>query len=91
MAMSKTEVYEAIRQVLFWDWDPVVVNYNDNLDDEYDSYIAPVHTVLVGSRSEDELIDLLRRIECDEMGIASPQLDRIRAVARKLLAINVEP
>ena len=89
--MSDTQFHEAIRQVLFRDWDPVGVNYNANLHDEYDTYIAPVHTVLVGSRSEGELIDLLRRTECYEMGIASPQLERIRAVTMKLLAINVEP
>jgi len=90
-AMSDTQFHEAIRQVLFRDWDPAGVNYNANLHDEYDSYIAPVHTVLVRSCSEDELIDLLRRTEFDEMGIASPQLERIRTVARKLLAINLEP
>jgi len=83
------EIQDSIRQVLFHDWDPVSVGDNPNLQDEYDSYIAPVYRILSGSRSEQELIDYLFRTERDTMGLSCESPDHLRPVAQKLLALNV--
>ena len=78
-----------IRQVLFKDWDPIGVRSDPTLSDEYDSYIAPVYRILAGSRSEDDLINLLYRMERDEIGTACESPEQLRTVARKLLALDV--
>ncbi len=82
------EIQDSIRQILRHDWNPI--GYAGDLpDDEYDSYIAPVYRILAGSRSEQELIECLYRIECDSIGMpcASPEL--LRPVARKLLELDI--
>jgi len=57
--------------------------------DEYDSYIAPVYRVLVGSRSEGDLVDLLSRLEQELMGRSRRSADYLRPVALRLLTLDV--
>ena len=83
------EIQDSIRQVLFQDWDPIGVNDNPKLADEYDSYIAPVYCILTGTRSEEDVIRFLARTEHDEIGTGSQSPERLRHVARKLLGLNV--
>jgi hypothetical protein len=83
------EIQDAIRQVLFRDWDPIGVNENEYLRDEYDGYIARVYRVLVGSRSENDLVQLLYRIELEEIGAASRSPEELRPIAEKLLSLDV--
>ena len=83
------EIQDAIRQVLFHDWDPISVGDNPKLQDEYDSYIAPVYRILSGSRSEQELVDYLFRTERDTIGLSCQSPEQLRPVARKLLQLNV--
>src|SRR5262245_31071428 len=63
------QIQDSIRQVLLRDWNPI--GCGDPLpEDEYDRYIAPVYRILVGSRSEQELIDLLFHTERDTIGVS---------------------
>src|SRR6266849_10748931 len=78
------EIQDSIRQVLFRDWDPIGVNDNPKLADEYDSYLAPVYRILTGSRSEDDLIGFLYRTEHDQIGTGCESPEQLRPVARKL-------
>ena len=80
------EIQESIRQLLYRDWNPIGF---DVPEDEYDSYIAPVYRVLTGSRSEEELIELLFRIEQDIIGLPCKSPEQLRPVAEKLLELNV--
>ena len=81
------EIQDSIRQILYHDWNPIGVS--DLPEDEYDSYIAPVYRVLVGSRSEQELIDCLFRLERDAIGMSSESPEQLRPVARRLLGLDV--
>ena len=83
------EIQNSIRQILFRDWDPIGVNNIPELGDEYESYIAPVYRILVGSRSEDDLIGFLYRTEHDQIGTGCESSEQLRPVARKLLALDV--
>ena len=93
MASLKTkraaEIQNRIRQVLFRDWDPIGVNANVNLQDEYDAYIAPVYRILAGSRSEQELVDCLFKLEGESIGVQCNSPERLRRIARKLLELDV--
>ena len=58
------KIQDSIRQVFRHDWNPI--GFGDVLpEDEYDSYIAPVYRILAGSRSEQEIIECLFRLESD--------------------------
>jgi len=79
---------DSIRQIFYREWDPIGVS-GLAPSDEYDAYIAPVYRILVGSRSEDELVDLLRRTESETIGTACESCEQLRPVARRLLALDV--
>jgi hypothetical protein len=81
-------VQDSIRQILYHDWDPIGVS-GTAPKDEYDGYIAPVYRILAGTRSEDELVESLYRTETETMGLTAGSRDRLRKIARKLLALNV--
>ncbi|MEP6704950.1 MAG: hypothetical protein ABJB34_09105 [Acidobacteriota bacterium] len=83
------EIQDSIRRVFFRDWDPLGINDYKSSDDEYDSYIAPVYRILVGSRSESDLIDTLKRIATDQMGIGAGSLEKLDLVAEKLFKLKV--
>jgi len=82
------EIQDAIRQILYRDWDPIGV-CGAGPQDEYDNYIGAVYRILNGSRSEDALVDFLRKTESESMGLDSAPLEHLRPVAQKLLKLNV--
>ena len=84
------EIQNSIRQILFHEWDPIGVNDNQNLSDEYDSYIAPVYKILAGSRSEEALIDYLFKTEHETIGCGCKDREMLRPVVRKLLTLDVK-
>jgi hypothetical protein len=82
-------IQDSIRQVLYKNWDPLGINDYPAAADEYDAYIAPVYRILVGSRSEDELIRVLGRIEEKEMGVSAGSDENLHSVCTKLLELKV--
>ncbi len=82
------EIQDSIRQILRYNWNPIGCA-GDLPDDEYDSYIAPVYRILAGSRSEQELIKCLYRIERDTINLPCHSPDLLLPVARKLLELDV--
>ena len=90
MTSRAATIQDSIRQVLYRDWYPIPVP--DLPEDEYDSYIAPVYRILIGSRSEQELVEYLFRTGEGIMGATptpSPDYEDLRPVARKLLELDV--
>jgi hypothetical protein len=82
-------IQDAIRQILYHDWNPI--GFAGILpEDEYDSYIGPVYRILAGTRSEAELIGLLRRTEIETIGVLPTSDEQLRPVVRKLLALDVK-
>lgn len=77
-----------IREIFMHDWDPIGVGKLGWPDDEYDSYIMPVYDILRGQRSERAIIDYLRWAETENIGL-NPPCERLKAVAQKLLQIDV--
>ena len=84
------EIQQWIRDVLMHQWDPIGVADYISSDDEYDAYIAPVYRILVGSRSEDDLVSLLHFTERNVIGMAADTPEALRGVARALLALDVD-
>jgi hypothetical protein len=81
------EIQEAIREVLYRDWDPIGV-CDAGPDDEYDSYIGPVYRLLVSQPKKEEVTAELRRIEDGPIGIGASE-DALTMAAEKLLALDL--
>ena len=87
-AKSAAKIQGSIRQILYHDWNPI--GFAGSLpENEYDSYIAPVYRILAGSRSEQELIECLSRLEGDIVGTQCASPEQLRPVARQLLKLEV--
>lgn len=82
------DVQESIRRILFNDWNPVGIN-DSGLEDEYDSFIAPVYRILIGSRSEHEIIQYLGNAETELLGKRLGDINMKRKVTEKLLGLDV--
>ena len=70
-------------------WDPISVSDVPEAFDEYDVYISPLYRILVGTRSSDDLVECLRRIEREEIGIKPADPEAYRKIAEKLLDLEV--
>ena len=78
-----------IRQIYMNDWDPIGVHHmKDWPEDEYDSYIHPVYSILRQSRSRQAIIDYLHWVETDHIGMSHP-IERLEPVADALLQIDI--
>src|ERR1700678_1655812 len=60
-------IQDQIRNVLNGDWDPIGVA--DVVDDEYDMYIAQVHSLLATNSTEQTIADHLLEIERERRGL----------------------
>ncbi len=84
------EIQNSIRQILFYEWDPIGISKEVTwADDEYDSYIAPIYRILVGKRSEDDIVNRLYQIETDSIGVSLNDPESLRPVAKKLLDLKI--
>jgi hypothetical protein len=81
-------IHDSIRKVLIDDWDPIGVRGVPGAIDEYDAYIGRFYRILAGSRSKDETVNGLSRIELEEIGVSTSESVR-NAVAEKLLCVNI--
>ena len=81
-----TEIQEAIRLVLWNDWDPIGIN-DSGPDDEYDSYVGG-YRLLASGASEYQIIERLYQLETISMGMDGRR-DRLKNVAEKLMKLNV--
>ncbi|HEY2858250.1 MAG TPA: hypothetical protein VGJ21_07530 [Terracidiphilus sp.] len=62
-----------IRRVLMAHWDPIGVKDLPEAADEYDGYIWGVLGLLLRSASNAEIVNHLRRIEIEQMGLCDLQ------------------
>ncbi len=82
------EIHEAIRQILYQEWDPIGVS-GSAPGDEYDAYVGPIYRILVGSRSERKLIDYLLLTERNIIGGSRETAEPLNRTAHKLMTLNV--
>jgi hypothetical protein len=86
---SAFAIQDSIRKVLIEDWDPLGISDVSECGEEYDSYIALIYRILVGSRAGDDLVEALCKIERDEMGVRPANSEVLLAVAKRLLELKV--
>ena len=81
------EIQDQIRTVLNAVWDPIGVA--DAVDDEYDSYIAGIYSLLQSGASEDMIAKHLVSIEVEQMGFGGSPLNKLLAVAATLRMLQL--
>lgn len=81
------EIQESIRQILFYEWDPIGIN-DVGLDDEYNSYVGGIYRLLASGADEYKIIEHLHQLETTSMH-SNGSRDRLKSVAEKLMKLNV--
>ena len=62
-------IQDQIRKILLEEWDPIGIRNEPGAQDEYDSYVGPLHTLLLGGAPPSKVADHLAHIEDAEMGL----------------------
>lgn len=75
---SARRYHEAIRNVLFHDWDPIGGSHIP--EDEDDSYRQGIHALLIQNESRVRLLDHLWWIETTSMGLYGNRANTAQAV-----------
>lgn len=74
-------LFEETNDILFDVWDPIDVGSNDNLWDEYQSFVPPIVRMIMRGATTAEFEEHLRSIEA---GLVSAPDERRRAAAERL-------
>jgi hypothetical protein len=85
----RKRLYQAVRDVLFREWDPIGVNDNPLVADEYASYAPAICRMLEDGADEAKLAAHLRRLRIDAMGLpdGGEQQEHDRRVACRLVGL----
>ena len=78
---------EAIKRILWEDWDPIGVNHFAP-DDEYDSYAFQIFVMLKKGQGLVEIRDYLESAEVENMGL--PNSGRHDDIARRIVQLRGE-
>lgn len=79
------EIYKAIDEILWNEWDPIGVNTEVAARDEYQSYIPEIFSMLIQNKSINEIANNLLQIEKERMGIEG-NIEHCKLIAEKLIA-----
>jgi hypothetical protein len=91
MKKRPADIQTSIREILQQDWNPS--GFEDLLPEDIQAYyILPILRIIVGSRSEQELVEFLHRTGSGFGGISTDKLENhehLRPIAQKLLKLKV--
>lgn len=79
---------DAVREILLQEWDPIGVTHNPECSNEYDRYARTVCRFLAEGIDEFRLTSYLYKVETVSMRLPRSDVERIRAVARRLLSLS---
>ena len=77
-----------VRAILLHDWDPHDAARNEAAHGTYDHYIEPLRELIESGGTEDQVVEFLHEREKETMCFPSLGTQRLRPVARKLLALR---
>jgi hypothetical protein len=88
MAQSDSTLRDRVREVFLKDWDPTGASRSPYAHGEYDSYIDPLIALLESGVDEEAVVHFLQDKERECMCFPGLDVQRLRPVARKLLALK---
>ncbi len=80
-------LYQAVREILFREWDPIGVNCHAPAD-EYDSYAPGICRLLEAGADEVRLTEHLHKLATESMGLSNSDREHHRRIARRLLSLT---
>lgn len=82
------ELEHRIHRILVENWDPIGVKLHPEVQDEYDSYIAGIVRLLLGGADKSKIVDHLRELEINSMGLRGSDDSRLSPVAEALFRVT---
>lgn len=74
-----------LRQLRYWKWDPIGVNDSFQFAaNEYDQYAPQIVQALRMGASQDQIVDMLRTVERDRMGLGGDSGDLLQSLVTRL-------
>lgn len=86
--MSSKLLYEKVRSILLYEWDPIGVGELPEAQDEYDSYVHPVCDLINSGKDAADIYNYLSWVTHDYMCLdGSDDINRI--AAEKLAKLSI--
>lgn len=88
MNQTDKELYIAIDEILWKDWDPISVNDNENIRDEYQGYTPQVFKLKKEGADLHKIAQHLYQLETVDMGMTGDKdlvLNHCKAIAQRIL------
>lgn len=86
MTFSEKRIYEAIDEILWRDWDPIGINDNENIRDEYQGYTPHIFRLKMQGADEVKIANHLFELAWENMGMQS-DMEHCKIVAHKIFEI----
>jgi hypothetical protein len=83
--MNNSTLFLDVSEILFCEWDPIRINNNELVRDEYDGYVSGVVNQLLSGVDESHLACHLSQIQQDNMGMSVTDEEQHRRVAHRHL------
>jgi hypothetical protein len=80
-------LHQGIKDVLLKDWDPIGVQDIPEAQDEYDSYVPTIYSMLITRKPINEVFEYLVWLETEHMGLTSDR-QQTRSIAEKLASLG---
>lgn len=78
-----------MRKVLLEEWDPIGIRDEPGAQNEYDSYLGSLYSLLAEQASEREIAEHLRQIETERMNIRHVSEAQLLEVAKSLKKLTM--
>lgn len=84
MNLEHIELYNQIDEILWQDWDPIGINYMEQIRDEYYGYIPQVLNLKIQGADKNKISDYLYKMETINMG-TNGNIQNCEFVAEKII------
>lgn len=87
MKRQYIELYNRIDKILWEDWDPIGVNDNENIRDEYSSYVPYIVKLKTDGADIVKIANHLYQLETGSLGM-NGSMERCREIAQKIIELQ---
>ena len=84
---KQLELYQAIDEILWNEWDPIGINLLPSRRDEYNEYIAVIFNLVMKNVTELELEEYLDEVVRNRMGLRSHKQSN-KPIAEKIIEMK---
>ena len=86
MKKSDKELYKQIDEIFWNDWDPIGINNNEVIRDEYRGYVPSVLRLKQNGADPKKIADRLYQLETNLMGM-NGDMDHCLFIAQKIIEL----